>query len=50
MAKEGYIFVFQDMRGKFKSEGNFEMNRPLYHLTDKTKTMKAQMPMMQLTG
>src|SRR5689334_7510578 len=38
MAKEGYIFVFQDMRGKFKSEGTFEMNRPLYHLIDKTKT------------
>ncbi len=28
MAGEGYIFVFQDMRGKFKSEGTFEMNRP----------------------
>ena len=38
MAQEGYIFVFQDMRGKFKSEGSFEMNRPLYHLSDKTKT------------
>jgi putative CocE/NonD family hydrolase len=38
MAKEGYIFVFQDMRGKFKSEGTFEMTRPLYHLVDKTKT------------
>lgn len=38
MAKEGYIFVFQDMRGKFKSEGTFEMTRPLYHLFDKTKT------------
>lgn len=38
MAKEGYIFVFQDIRGKFKSEGNFEMNRPLYHVKDKTKT------------
>lgn len=38
MASEGYIFVFQDMRGKFKSEGSFEMCRPLYHLTDKTKT------------
>ncbi len=38
MAKEGYIFVFQDMRGKFKSEGTFEMNRPLYHLIDKNKT------------
>ncbi len=38
MAKEGYIFVFQDLRGKFKSEGTFEMNRPLYHVYDKTKT------------
>ena len=38
MAKEGYILVFQDIRGKFKSEGTFEMTRPLYHLIDKTKT------------
>lgn len=38
MAEDGYIFVFQDMRGKFKSEGSFEMTRPLYHLFDKTKT------------
>ncbi|MEK6782238.1 MAG: CocE/NonD family hydrolase [Bacteroidota bacterium] len=38
MAKAGYIFVMQDIRGKFKSEGTFEMNRPLYHLADKTKT------------
>jgi len=38
MAKEGYIFVFQDIRGKFKSEGSFEMNRPLHHVMDKTKT------------
>ena len=28
MAKDGYIFVFQDIRGKFKSEGAFEMQRP----------------------
>jgi len=38
MAKEGYIFVFQDMRGKFKSQGVFEMNRPLYHVQDKSRT------------
>lgn len=38
LAKGGYIFVFQDIRGKFKSEGKFEMNRPLYHLADKSKT------------
>jgi putative CocE/NonD family hydrolase len=36
--RDGYILVFQDIRGKFKSGGGFEMNRPLYHLTDKTKT------------
>ena len=38
MLKEGYLFVFQDTRGKFKSEGTFEMNRPVYHLADKAKT------------
>jgi putative CocE/NonD family hydrolase len=38
MAKGGYILVFQDIRGKFGSEGQFEMNRPLYHLQDKAKT------------
>ena len=27
MAKEGYIFVFQDIRGRYKSEGTFEMQR-----------------------
>ena len=27
MAKEGYIFVFQDIRGRYKSEGIFEMQR-----------------------
>lgn len=32
-AKEGYIFVYQDVRGKFKSEGEFIVMRP--HQTDK---------------
>jgi putative CocE/NonD family hydrolase len=27
MADEGYIFVFQDIRGRYKSEGKFEMQR-----------------------
>jgi len=27
MAKDGYIFVFQDIRGRYKSEGKFEMQR-----------------------
>ena len=34
MANEGYIFVFQDIRGKYKSEGTMEMNKPMYHVTD----------------
>lgn len=34
----GYIIVIQDSRGKFKSEGKFEMNRPIYHLQDNKKT------------
>ena len=28
MTRDGYIFVFQDIRGKFKSEGQFVMQRP----------------------
>jgi putative CocE/NonD family hydrolase len=28
LAEEGYIFVFQDIRGRFKSEGDFVMMRP----------------------
>ncbi len=28
LAKDGYVFVFQDIRGKFHSEGEFEMQRP----------------------
>ncbi len=27
MAADGYIFVFQDIRGRYKSEGKFEMQR-----------------------
>src|SRR5438067_10151018 len=28
LADDGYIFVFQDIRGRFKSEGQFVMQRP----------------------
>lgn len=31
MAKEGYIFVFQDIRGKYKSEGAMQIHQPLIH-------------------
>jgi len=28
LIRDGYIFVFQDIRGRYKSEGKFVMNRP----------------------
>lgn len=35
MAKEGYIFVFQDIRGKYKSEGTMQIHQPITHLKQK---------------
>jgi len=29
LAKSGYIFVFEDIRGRYRSEGQFVMNRPV---------------------
>jgi predicted acyl esterase len=33
MAKDGYIFVLQDVRGKYKSGGTMQIHQPLIHLT-----------------
>src|SRR5260370_7654839 len=30
MFADGYVFVFQDIRGRYGSEGQFFMNRPLH--------------------
>ena len=35
MLKEGYFIVFQDIRGKYKSEGKMEIHQPLIHATQK---------------
>lgn len=35
MYKEGYIFVRQDVRGKYKSEGAMQIHQPLIHATSK---------------
>lgn len=35
MYNEGYIFVSQDIRGKYKSEGKMEIHQPLIHATKK---------------
>ncbi len=36
LARSGYIFVYQDIRGRYTSEGQFVMNRPI--VTHATKT------------
>ena len=35
IAKEGYIFVIQDIRGKYMSEGTMVIHQPLIHATQK---------------
>ena len=34
LAREQYIFVYQDIRGRYGSEGQFVMNRPLHDPRD----------------
>jgi putative CocE/NonD family hydrolase len=36
LAKSGYIFVYEDIRGRYLSEGQFVMNRPVVEHTTKT--------------
>lgn len=38
LVASGYIFVFQDMRGRYMSEGEFENTKPPYSFSDKKKT------------
>ena len=38
LIESGYIFVFQDMRGRYMSEGTFENTKPPYSFFDATKT------------
>jgi len=38
---DGYIFVYQDIRGRYDSGGNFEMNRPVHDLADSNGTDEA---------
>ena len=34
-AADGYIFVYQDIRGKYKSQGKMQIHQPLIHRTEK---------------
>jgi len=36
--RDGYIFAFQDIRGRFESQGKFEMLRPVRNRSDKKAT------------
>ncbi|MGI8468501.1 MAG: CocE/NonD family hydrolase [Pyrinomonadaceae bacterium] len=38
LVADGYIFVFQDIRGRYESEGSFVMNRPPRDKTDAKST------------
>ena len=38
LREAGYVFVVQDARGRFGSEGTFEWNRPVRHRDDKEAT------------
>lgn len=37
LSASGYIFVYQDIRGRYKSEGQFVMNRPIVPHNDKSE-------------
>ncbi len=38
LVASGYIFIIQDMRGRWNSEGKFENTKPPYHYWDKKAT------------
>lgn len=35
LATDGYIFIYQDIRGKYKSEGSMQIHEPLLHVVKK---------------
>jgi len=50
MAEEEYIFVFQDIRGRYLSEGTFKMQRFSRDKKDPRQLMKAAILMIPSTG
>ena len=49
--EDGYIFAFQDIRGRFKSEGMFVMQRPPRNRQDRSKpSTRAPMPTTPSSG
>ena len=43
LAADGYVFVYQDIRGRYGSEGQFYMNRPL-HSADAIRRARTRAP------
>jgi predicted acyl esterase len=50
MADEGFIFVFQDIRGRYQSDGTFVMQRPLRDPAVRNRSTKARTPTTQSSG
>jgi cephalosporin-C deacetylase-like acetyl esterase len=50
MAVDGYIFVYQDIRGRNLSEGKFEMQRLSRNKSTMNLSMKAQILMILSSG
>ncbi len=44
LARDGYIYVGEDIRGRYKSEGEFIMSRPLPTITIPRPSTKAPTP------
>jgi len=47
---DGYIFVMQNIRGRFKSEGQFVMQRPVRDKATPNPSTREPTPMTPLTG
>src|SRR5687768_4348631 len=41
--RDGYIFVFQDVRGKFRSEGEFEVMKPFRRSEEHTSELQSRL-------
>ena len=50
LAREGYIYVAEDIRGRYKSEGEFVMMRPLADHKDPRRWTRAPTPMTRWRG
>ena len=50
LAEDGYVFAFQDIRGKFGSEGVFVMQRPARAPGDRRRSTRERTPGTRSTG